>query len=677
MKYGTFRYNTALYGEAAALPYSVEPMEVLALDYDKVEITWNNATGTFSAARLLRSTDGYSETAEDGVILWENTNSTLLRTSFIDGIDNFDLDDNTNEITTGNKVPLPLGGYLFYTLWLKDAEGIWQVAGGAYTLLPKQHGSFLVDGTTFQTTHQKFMDYLPRMYTSITKSPLDEIDETSDLYNFFEPISFTADQFLTYLDLLLPNVSGKNINPNFLEIAALQYGLTPELALPQKYQKKAIRDARYIYSHKGTPLALSLLVENLTGYAPEVTTNQNLMVSLQDSTFYKTLGFWLPYGNCTLTLETTTITPSVSTSVDDAYCGKVVVTTAGAHIANGVSSPRTRGIQVSAGTEYKFSYYAKAGSGTPTTTPSITWYTHNGDAISTSTAGSATTLSTSWTSSPVSYTATAPANSVYATVKIAFGTVQTYYIDLVQFAKSSVTDYHDARNVEVFLNPTKTNLLTNPSFETNTTGWVTNNATVTRPTTTLNKVISGSKMIQLVTNSTATTSTSPTLGYTTSAGTDVGKFYTFSFYGGLTSGSQTVSLKLKATDGTTTVDSVVSVGLTNEWLRHSVSLYVPDTLDPTTTTLSVALYGTTGSKTIVADACQLEASFIATDYFDGSFPSSFGAVWEGTANASRSHYYANKPLKVSRLFENMQTVIPANTPYIVTSYSGIESKGIM
>lgn len=675
MKYGTFKYNAGYYGEAAALPFSVEPMDVLALDYDQVKVYWANPNGAFTAARLVRSTDGYAETAEDGVILWENTADSLVRSSFIDGIDNFNLDDESNEAIQISQVALPLGGYLFYTLWLKNTDGVWRMAGSAYTLLPKQHGTYLYDGTTFQTTHQKFMEYLPKVYTSKTHSPLDVVDEGSDLYNFLQPKSFTTDVFLTYLDLLLPNISGNNINPNFLEISALAVGLNPELSLPYKYQRKLIRDVRYMYSKKGTVGSLSLLVENLTGYAPDVSTNTNLMISLQDSTFYKSVGFWLPYGNCSLSLEQTTVVPSVSTSVDDAYCGKVIVSTANAYIANGVANPKTRGIQISAEEEYTLSFYAKSSSGTKAVTPSIIWYDRNGDVISTSTAGSSTSISTSWTT--VSYTVTAPLTSVYAVVKVSFGNTGTYYVDLFQFAKSDVVGFSDARNVEVFLHPIKTNLITNPSFESNTTGWVINQATATRPTTTLAQVISGTKMLQLATTSTATTAGSPTLGYSTSAGNTVGSFYSFSFYAGLASGSKTMTLKLSATDGTETVQNSVSITLTNVWKRYSVSLYVPEILDETTTVLTAALFGAANSSTIVVDACQLETTFRPTDYFDGAYPAETGVVWEGTANASKSHLYVNKALKLSRLFENMQKVVPANTPYIVRSYAGIESKGIM
>ena len=549
-------------------------MVATATDYDKITVEWVNASGTYTAARLVRSQVGFSETAEDGIILWEQfcTNNTLPLKKFVDGVDNFNDSLATNLAYGKNNIALANGGYVFYTMWLKGSDGLWALAGETYTLLPKSHSTKTSKGLVLQTTHDKFMGIIPRVYTTATQSPLDEPDPTSDLYRFLQAFSFTLDEMLTFADLILPNYADRNVNPKFLPAQFSHYGLTHEPSVSEKFQKKIVRDAIYMYSKKGTPTALGLLVENLTGFAPTISVNKNLMMSPQDSTFYNGLGNWLPYGNCTLTLEKTTVTPTAEAySADSGYCAKVVTTLAGASIQNGTTNVIQTGIPVSNGGTYTFSYYVKTTtSGTFNVTPTVTWYDYKGNQIGSAVTGTATSATTSWakqsvtaeapgfstsvsmanltsnvvtltvpsghkfstgnsivvstgispfdgtysvsatTSTTVSYALTNAdvpdtylagtvrknvTAAVYASVSLTFASAGTYYVDLVQFADSSVTSFYDARGAEVLLMPVKSNFLTNPSFENDANGWtIKSGTTVTRPTSTLTTILYPTKM---------------------------------------------------------------------------------------------------------------------------------------------------------------------------------------
>ena len=69
-------------------------MSAYAMDYDLVWVLWNPPAGTFTKIRLVRNNDNYPETAEDGIILWEQSSTTNLsgkveRDRFEDGKDNF------------------------------------------------------------------------------------------------------------------------------------------------------------------------------------------------------------------------------------------------------------------------------------------------------------------------------------------------------------------------------------------------------------------------------------------------------------------------------------------------------------------------------------------------------------------------------------------------------------
>ena len=72
-KYGGFLYGTAKYGTAPRLNYSVEPMEIIVLDFSRVYIGWQSPTGNFTKIRLVRNQIGYASYAEDGIVIWSNT----------------------------------------------------------------------------------------------------------------------------------------------------------------------------------------------------------------------------------------------------------------------------------------------------------------------------------------------------------------------------------------------------------------------------------------------------------------------------------------------------------------------------------------------------------------------------------------------------------------------------
>jgi hypothetical protein len=132
------------------------------------------------------------------------------------------------------------------------------------------------------------------------------------------------------------------------------------------------------------------------------------------------------------------------------YTGKVIVSAAGAKLVNGVSSPRTLGMAVVAGTSYSFSYYTLADGSSKAITPVVHWYNFQGVEISTSTASQ--TSDTSWAKNTL--TATAPTAARFATLEFQFGSAATYWLDMLQFAEATVTAFNEARGVTVYLAPT-------------------------------------------------------------------------------------------------------------------------------------------------------------------------------------------------------------------------------
>jgi len=214
--------------------------------------------------------------------------------------------------------------------------------------------------------------------------------------------------------------------------------------------------------------------------------------------------------------------------------------------------------------------------------------------------------------------------------------------------------YDDSTN-----RPSGTNLITNPSFETNATSWSGTNATVAQSSA---QYYIGTKSM-LVTPSTTTGKASFT------ATTVNGTTYRFSAYVFSTINKNLrVSITSPATNGTTTAVTY------NTWTRLDVSFVA----NGTSTTVNIESIDSTDA--FYVDAVMLEASATLNDYFDGS---SLNSNWVGTAHASTSstsggqtkqwvQVRANSALEATILtrmsaVESRATNLEAANPVVVTS----------
>lgn len=684
------RYSTRLYGEdnfyygdSPQLALSIEPFEAVALDYSKVLVTWTSPIGDFVRFRLVRNQDGIPDTEEDGVVLLDIADLNVVTDTrrFMDGVDN----------TGDAAVALVQGSYVHYAIWLLLSDNTWEMVGSVSTLVAAKHERVLGGTNRTRDTHAKLMDLLPRVYTSSTGSPIDEVDQSSDLYNFLYSFSYTIDELLTFIDLLLPNHLYTNFSKEMLNVRAFEYGFTSENRASTRFQRRLVREANYITSRKGTKLSLETLVESMTGYIPVITASPNLILSSQDSTFRGGIGSWIPQGACTIALDKLVV-PSTAEShnLDAGDTAKVVVTTSGAKIVNGVASPVTRGIPVVPGTEYTFSSYAMADSSSKTFTKTVNWHDRRGVVISSSTSSSKT-AGTSW--AKFTHTATAPefsslvpgsVDAVYATIEFTFTSAATFHLDMLQFAASSVTKYYEARGVQIVLEPTKKNFITNPSFEnaTYTAGWTFVGTTSEEPvvdpiTDTLYGppgIFTGQSFVELTGgvggNSAATSVTAPTGGV----------FYSFSIYVKSATGTgsleQTIQLTAEKSGLTTLTNSATVTAIEEDWARVSINLYIP--VDYAGATLTASLFNTSNTTGgIQLEAAQLEIGFKPTDYFDGSY-SVNGGEWEGgiaNSNNAVSYMFQNKGVKMYRLREELPRYLPIGTAYTVESQDDIEFSG--
>lgn len=632
-RYGTSIYGTFLYGERARASLSVEPISLLTLSFSAIRVSWQNPQGTYSKLRLVRNQSGYAETAEDGIIVWEATASSSPILEIDDGIDN------------PTVTPLVSGRMVYYRMFLFTNESIWVSAGDANTIVPAD-----------SQAHEKLVSYLPRVFTSVEKTPLGELDTASDLYKFIGGLTLSIEELLSYLALLRPRHVSIDTPVSLLPLEFSHYGLTSERALPTKNQKRLVREALYMYTRKGTMNGLETYVESLTGYAPTITVSSNLLLNIQDSTFYNSTGGWVG-ANATLTASTA-VTPDTGTNViDDLYSCRAV-TTGFSYMVLGESDPIRRGIPIQASTQYTAS--CKLRSPLSAGTVTLKAISYNKDGIVTGTTASSTAVSADDTWKTASVTFTSAADASYVVLKIEFSAAGTYYIDQVCFQKGNTVSYDEARALTILLNAIAENLIKNPTFETNTTFWTaTGSPTVTRESDVTTDAYAGTKSAKIAASGAWT--------YTADAATiEVGQYYTASVYA-KTDAAMTMTLTVKDDSSNTIATQTKSINGAS-WSRYDATVLVP--AGSAATTLTVSFSGSSGNFYI--DCVQLEKSFKASEYFDGSLPDEFGIVWGGTAFNSISYKYPSRDQKIPRLTGTLKDWLPANTWWRINTERGLE-----
>ena len=202
-----------------------------------------------------------------------------------------------------------------------------------------------------------------------------------------------------------------------------------------------------MYSHKGMKSGIDAYAESLTGFAPTTTLSTNLLLSVQDSTFYNSIGNWTKT-NAVLTSSTEQVPATGTNVIDNVYTGKLVASSSGA-MQLGSTAPITRGVPVLPSTEYIVSCKLKSPSSAGDITLSVKFY--DKDATITGTTQSATAVAANNTWKSASKTFTTPADASYVSIQIAYSAAGTYYLDQVCLQLGAAVSYDEARAISVFV----------------------------------------------------------------------------------------------------------------------------------------------------------------------------------------------------------------------------------
>jgi hypothetical protein len=225
-------------------------------------------------------------------------------------------------------------------------------------------------------------------------------------------------------------------------------------------------------------------------------------------------------------------------------------------------------------------------------------------------------------------------------------------LDRVQAGQASITLDNRARLFDPTYLPvpiTRTNLVTNPSFETNTNSWASAQATIARSTT----------FAYVGAASLATTMSSTTdnnFAYTTTTTTATGT-HTFSAYFYVPAGSslagRMVSLSVEGGTATTTgVSSSSATLVAGSWVRARLARNVTVAGSMVWVARISGTLATAVGLLIYTDAALVETLATFGAYFDGSVylgtDDLVSLTWNGTANASTSTVVTYTPNSYSQ-----------------------------
>ena len=621
------------------------------LGYSGVNLSWVKPTGEWNAIKLVRNSYGFPTDSDDGDILIDELKAVSP--------------------TLYQDINLQQGRTYYYSLFVEAiATGDWVRAGNAF-------GIFVKDFNSYERMYRQ----MPNIYRSVSSYEVTADNENTDLQNFLALFAFEYDLEKTYATNLMYSSDTTFVDGRYVPQMMKQFGLKFEPEIGLKQSRSLLRNAMKIYKTKGSYDGLVTYLKAFTGYDVVVTTGVNKFLDFNCSSFEEGIGFW-ESTTATLTQQlnisgsfTAYIESTAPSTYPNSALGalKVLVTSSGTVTLDcGLSTPITKGIPVSPGTAYSFSIYGRADSTSRTATAVIKWFDRFGNYIS-SDSGTGLSLTTGgWNVRPKAINKTAPALAAFAVPGISIASAtssEIFYFDAAQFeAASDASNFEEARVVKINAIASRINELLNPNFDT-TAQWTSTNSSVL-----LSSGVAGSPskvgtaLIVRPTTAAATTVLSEHITTVTSSAT-----YTFSVYA-----------QIFAEGGTGVPDNPMYAVI--KWYSSANSLLQTDTGEtrypaigvwarpdvtgtaPANASYAIASLVWTPDDTgfsMSVDEAMFEKNAFTNSYFDGNTGVTLlsSLFWEGTAGASRSHYYKNRLTVQGRLNIDLPNYLTEGTKF--------------
>ena len=483
----SFKYGQS---DADRLYYSSQ-ITAWAYDYGVISLRWKAVTAnpasialgeTLTHWRLTKTFTGTPDGAYSGESIAFGSTGAYL-TSFIDTAS--DLSDSNREVT--------------YTLWIFSTLNGWINCGTSKvnTIIPNR-------------TQRYFKNWLPAAWLNETQGIGDAIGEyeENELTEVLDAYGLEYDKIKTQAELLYNSFDAYKIPSNLLKNKITDLGFIYEPALGDTYHRSLYKTGNFINSAKGTSAGITTYTTSLTHWDSGITYGNNLFLDYNDSSFEESVGRWAAtngtiavctYANTLSTLGVG-LTPPTPVLFNRDYplrqisLGVVTATNTSdvtLRCPGASASAVLYGIPVKANSRYMFKGFIRAMTNTFSAVAKIQWFDVAGASISTSVAGPTLTATTGYwsefksASSGVEDGLVAPSNAVYAKPTLVItptAGADKYVIDMLQFRELPVNEitvsgklpalvYEDPRLVKLNIRTDLENLIPNPGFDVNTTGW--------------------------------------------------------------------------------------------------------------------------------------------------------------------------------------------------------------
>lgn len=301
--YGVDIYGLAYYGYSQPQDYSVAPFVAKQANYGDIVLSWASPnTTSWKMLELVRSTYGYPNRPEDGVVLTTITPGTMVRTYDDPGLDagtiyyyamfitieaptwnsgsTYILNQQVlfnglywSSTQNSNTNHTPAAGSAFWSA--TEYIPTWYPAGFAATLaLGNQgYGSLLYNRT-------------PQPYKTNTSDTFSTVEiDNQALFDYESIFGFGLDMLKAEYDSYLQLSDADTVSAAHLDILGQQLGInTDYLSTPQQ-RRQRIKNAAVNYRLKGQTQSIHNLIAELAGWDSEITYGQNMYNSADQTAF--------------------------------------------------------------------------------------------------------------------------------------------------------------------------------------------------------------------------------------------------------------------------------------------------------------------------------------------------------------------------------------------------------
>jgi phage tail-like protein len=629
--YGVSTYGAGVYGTLTASSFSTT-FTVAPRGYDTLFLNWTMPGGNWSDMQLVRSSYGYPTTPTDGLVLFDEPDSSAP-VSFLDG----------DPVTSPG--PLQPGRFYYYTLFVYSTDdAVWVPIGTTMGLVTVDHGY-----------RNNLWGHLPQVYKTADWE-IRDVSQRGPLERFVGLLSYQLDRLRSEVDTLLDVGRIDRVSGGLLPQLSQSLGVTYEAELGMRLSRGIAQNSVYLAKIKGTRPGVEGIASAYTGFGATAVVGKNLLLDYNSSGFRESVGQWTALFNATLAHETAAVFEG---GVPGTGTLKVTAGNAGgdAYFTSGTFAARTL-TPISPSTNYTASLYVRHGGTARTVFPTLDFYDIGGNVVATF-SGAASADTAAWVRRTV--TGLAPASARWCAVWLtitgpANGEVHRFSAAQIE-AGTGASTWESARRVNIYLEADRVNLMPNPSFEVNVSGWgALANCVISRQTINFRDGAAAMRM--------ASSAAGTMQAYTSTAVTGIiaEEPYTFSAYFLRAAGSARqvrVSVNWQTSGGAfiSNVPGTAVTEVVGTWTRASLTSIAPPTAARAQVILQVD--GTTvASEDHFVDSVLVEQTEFVKPYFDASLYPPSDYLWAGTAHNSASHLYPRRTLKDDRL----QTILPLHVP---------------